>query len=169
MYAWDDGFEYYHLEQNAIPQQGILELNVNNTLSTIAGDRYLTLIEIQSNILINQTVQVTIDFCDFNVSTTPNITIDTVMSGANKGFIFVGSCYARCDFGDTYHACIQSQQCEVTSNSITITLPYMRIREKYLIESYVINPPYVSSVGIQAYWKDNGGKTVGLAFADDLF
>lgn len=44
MHSWDDGFEYYHLEQNAVPQQGILYLNVNNTLSTSAGDRYLTLL-----------------------------------------------------------------------------------------------------------------------------
>lgn len=46
IHSWDDGFEYYHLEQNAIPQQGIFKINVNNTLSTIAGHRYLALIEI---------------------------------------------------------------------------------------------------------------------------
>lgn len=114
-------------------------------------------------------MQVTIDFSDFNITTNPNLTIDTAVSGANKGFIFVGSCYARCDYGDIFHACIQSEQCLVTSNSITITLPYMKPNELYLIESYVVNPPYVSSIGIEAYWKDNGGRTVGLAFANDLF
>lgn len=43
-YVWDNGFEYYHLEQSNIPRLNILTINVNNSLSTSAGIRYLMLI-----------------------------------------------------------------------------------------------------------------------------
>lgn len=108
-YAWNSGFEYYHLEQNNTPSLGMLSLHVNNTPSTIAGSRYNLLLELKSTISINEQVTVTIDFVDYGA--TANVTIDTVASGANRGFMFVGSCYARCDYSDTYHTCIHQDKC----------------------------------------------------------
>ncbi len=82
---------------------------------------------------------------DFNISAV-NLTVNTAVSGAAKGFTFIGSCFARCDYADVYHTCIQSTQCSLNTTSITITLPYMRANEIYLIETFIVNPPYVSSV-----------------------
>lgn len=166
-YCWNNGFEYYHLEQSSVPSLSILSLNINNSLSlsTLAADRYQVLLEVSSSVDINEPVNITFDFVDFNLSAA-NLTVNTAVSGAAKGFTFIGSCFARCDYADFYHACIQSTRCELNSTSITITLPYMKLNELYLIETFVVNPPYVSSVWLEAYWKDNSGKTIGLTFAN---
>lgn len=54
-YCWNNGFEYYHLEQANVPSLSILNLNVNNSLSlsTLAADRYQVLLEVSSSININ--------------------------------------------------------------------------------------------------------------------
>lgn len=40
MHAWNDGFQYFHLEQNNIPTLSTFILSINNSVSTMAGSRY---------------------------------------------------------------------------------------------------------------------------------
>jgi hypothetical protein len=44
VYEWNDGFEYFHLEETTIPSLTIFTININSTLSTIAGNRYSVLL-----------------------------------------------------------------------------------------------------------------------------
>ena len=64
--------------------------------------------------------------------------------------------------------CIHHQQCTVSPTLIVLTLPAITANTAYFLQLYVTNPHYVSSAGLEMYERGDDGRTLAIAFADEL-